>query len=69
MVLAWHLAGPRSQIVYAAGSAGRSLAELPAGRAAMIPVIGAHTLRQLDEALGALELELTADDLADLDAA
>jgi len=69
VVLAWHLAGPRSRIVYAAGSAGRSLAELPAGRAAMIPVIGAHTLGQLDEALGALELELTADDLADLDAA
>ena len=35
------------------------LAELPARRATMIPVIGARTVAQLEEALGALEVELT----------
>jgi aryl-alcohol dehydrogenase-like predicted oxidoreductase len=33
------------------------------------PVMGASSLAQLDEALGALELELTDDELAVLDAA
>ena len=69
VVLAWHLAGPRSRIVYTAGSANHSLGELPARRAAIIPVIGARTVAQLEEALGALEIELTIDELADLDAA
>jgi aryl-alcohol dehydrogenase-like predicted oxidoreductase len=68
VVLAWHLAGPRSQMVLPAGSATSSLAELPARRAAMIPVIGAHSVAQLDEALGGLELELSSAELDTLDA-
>jgi aryl-alcohol dehydrogenase-like predicted oxidoreductase len=68
VVLAWHLVGPRSDITYPPGSDTRSLAELPTRRAAMIPVIGARSLPQLEEALGALEVQLSADDLAALDA-
>jgi aryl-alcohol dehydrogenase-like predicted oxidoreductase len=66
VVLAWHLVGPRSEITYPAGSVSRPAAELPTRRAAMIPVIGARSVAQLEEALGALELELTAEDLAEL---
>jgi hypothetical protein len=58
---------PGSEITYPAGSVSRPAAELPTRRAAMIPVIGARSVAQLEEALGALELELTAEDLAELD--
>ncbi len=37
--------------------------------AAVVPVVGARTRRQLDEALGALELELGPDEIARLEAA
>ena len=67
VVLAWHLVGPAAQIAYPAGSASHSPAELPVRRAAMVPVIGARSLSQLDEALGAVEIELSADDLTHLD--
>jgi aryl-alcohol dehydrogenase-like predicted oxidoreductase len=69
VVLAWHLAGPRSEATYPSGSSTHSVAELRARRAAMIPVIGARSVTQLEEALDALELELTVDALAELDAA
>lgn len=67
VVLAWHLAGPRSEVTYPAGSSDHAAAELPVRRAAMIPVLGARSVAQLDEALGALDLELTAEELAVLD--
>ena len=69
VVLAWHMAGPRSWMGDPAGSSTQPLAELPVRRAAMIPVIGAHSVAQLDEALGAVDLELSSDDLDALDAA
>ncbi|WP_375425912.1 aldo/keto reductase [uncultured Friedmanniella sp.] len=67
VVLAWHLAGPASSVRYAAGSATLTTDALPLRRAAMIPVIGARTVEQLDEALGALDVQLDAEDLAALD--
>jgi len=69
VVLAWHLAGPRSLVTYPAGSATRSTDQLPIRRAAVIPVIGARSIAQLEEALGSLALRLSPDDLAILDAA
>lgn len=68
VVLAWHLAGPQSLITYPPGSANHRADELPVRRAAMIPVIGARSPAQLDEALATLDLELTAEELAQLDA-
>lgn len=67
VVLAWHLVGPRSDVTYPAGSFDHTAVELPARRAAVIPVIGASRPAQLDEALGALKVELSAEDLARLD--
>lgn len=69
VTLAWHLAGPRSNLLRPAGSADTGPAELPQRRAAMIPVFGARTVEQLDEALAATDLELTTDQLTELDAA
>lgn len=69
VVLAWHLAGPRSQTTYPTGGATGTLADLPVRRAAMIPVIGVSSVPQLDEVLGAVDLALGPNDLAALDAA
>lgn len=69
VVLAWHLVGPSSLVRYPAGSSTLTSTELPVRRAAMIPVIGARSVTQLDEALGASDIELSPEELAVLDAA
>ena len=45
------------------------LAWLIGGDVPMIPLVGASTVAQLDESLAAVDLELTADQRARLDAA
>jgi aryl-alcohol dehydrogenase-like predicted oxidoreductase len=67
VALAWHLRGPRSNVSYRDGSSATPLAELPDRRAAMIPIFGASSTAQLDEALGALDLKLTDEHLELLD--
>jgi aryl-alcohol dehydrogenase-like predicted oxidoreductase len=67
VALAWHLAGPRSNVQYQPGHATTAAADLPVRRAAMIPVFGASSVTQLDEALGALDLKLTDEQLDLLD--
>ncbi|MFC7625103.1 aldo/keto reductase [Microlunatus sp. GCM10028923] len=67
VVLAWHLAGVRSTLHYVPGSSQDAKADLPARRAAMIPVFSASSVAQLDEALGAVDLKLGDEHLAALD--
>ncbi|RCK68707.1 aldo/keto reductase [Desertihabitans brevis] len=69
VVLAWHLAGPRRRLALAAGSSSTPEDQLPVLRAAMLPVIGASSVEQLEEALGAVEVHLDEEQLAALDAA
>ncbi|MBT0772863.1 aldo/keto reductase [Kineosporia sp. J2-2] len=69
VALAWHLAGPSSRMQRVAGSDRSALDQLPARRAAMIPVIGASRVSQLEESLGALAVTLTGEHLAALDGA
>ena len=45
------------------------LAWLIGGEVPMIPLVGASSVAQLDESLAAVDLELTADQRARLDAA
>ena len=67
VALAWHVRGPRSNVAYRDGSSTTALADLPDRRAAMIPIFGASSIAQLDEALGALDLKLTDEQLGLLD--
>lgn len=69
VVLAWHLSNPRSNVVEKAGSSTKPLADLPDRRARMLPIFGASSVEQADEALGTFDLKLTEEDLAALDAA
>ncbi|MCE0538689.1 aldo/keto reductase [Kineosporia rhizophila] len=69
VALAWHIAGPVSQMDRPAGSDRASLEELPPRRAAMLPVIGASSVEQLEESLGALAVTLSDEHRAALDAA
>ncbi|MBO0810926.1 MAG: aldo/keto reductase [Microlunatus sp.] len=69
VAMAWHLSNPRSNVVYRPGSSTTALAELPDRRATMLPIFGASSIAQVDEALGTLDLKLTEDELAELDAA
>jgi aryl-alcohol dehydrogenase-like predicted oxidoreductase len=67
VALAWHLRGPRSNVAYRDGSSTTTLADLPDRRPAIIPIFGASSTAQLDEALGALDLKLTDEHLELLD--
>ncbi|GLY32589.1 aldo/keto reductase [Kineosporia sp. NBRC 101731] len=67
IALAWHLAGPTSRMQRPAGSDVSALDALPARRVAMIPVVGARTLAQLEESLGALDVTLSEAHRAVLD--
>jgi hypothetical protein len=67
VALAWHLAGPTSQMQLPAGSSVSVSADLPARRVAMIPVIGASSVAQLDESLGALDVVLSDEHRSALD--
>ncbi|SDS99478.1 aldo/keto reductase [Microlunatus soli] len=67
VIMAWHLAGPESRLVYRDGSRTHALDELPARRAAMIPIFGASSVAQLDEAIGALDVKLSDEELDLLD--
>jgi aryl-alcohol dehydrogenase-like predicted oxidoreductase len=67
VVLAWHLAGVRSSLHYFPGSSTNAAADLPARRAAMVPVFSASSVAQLDEAIAAVDLKLDDDHLAELD--
>lgn len=69
VALAWHLAGPRHELQYPGGSATEERSALPVRRASMIPIFGASSVEQVDEAVGALDLTLTEEQLAELDAA
>lgn len=69
VALAWHLAGPASRMVRPAGSDRTPFGDLPPRRAAMLPVIGASRIAQLEESLGALDVELSDQHRAILDAA
>ncbi|GAB3250799.1 aldo/keto reductase [Kineosporia babensis] len=69
VTLAWHLAGPASRIERPAGSDVAALSELPVRRASVIPLVGASSVAQLDESLGALTVELSPEHLALLDGA
>lgn len=69
VVMAWHLSDPRSNVAYRDGSSTAALADLPERRAAMLPIFGASSVAQVDEALGTLDLKLTDEELAELDAA
>lgn len=68
VIMAWHLAGPESRLVYREGSRIHRLEDLPQRRAAMIPIFGASSVAQVDEAMGTLDLKLTDEDLDLLDA-
>lgn len=68
VTLAWHLSDPRSSVVERAGSSTTALADLPDRRARMLPVFGASSVDQVDEAVGTFDLKLSEKDLADLDA-
>jgi aryl-alcohol dehydrogenase-like predicted oxidoreductase len=67
VVVAWHLVGALDRMAYRKGSSTTALADLGEQRATMLPIVGASTVEQLDEALGALELKLSDDHLAALD--
>jgi len=67
VVLAWHLSNPRSRLTERAGSSTTPLADLPDRRARLLPIIGASSVEQVDEALGTFDLKLTEDELAELD--
>jgi aryl-alcohol dehydrogenase-like predicted oxidoreductase len=67
VIMAWHLRGPRSNLVYRAGSDRNRLVDLPERRAQMLPIFGASSIAQLDEALGTLDVKLTDDQLEQLD--
>ncbi len=69
VALAWHLAGPTSQMQLPAGSSTADRSALPARRVAMIPVIGASSVAQLEESLGALDVVLSDEHRAALDGA
>ncbi|QGN35092.1 aldo/keto reductase [Microlunatus sp. Gsoil 973] len=69
VVMAWHLSNPRSNVVYRDGSSTAALSDLPDRRARMLPIFGASSVEQVDEALGTLDLKLTDEELAELDAA
>ncbi|HEY9291946.1 MAG TPA: aldo/keto reductase [Microlunatus sp.] len=69
VIMAWHLAGPKSNFTYRDGSSTHALDDLAPRRAAMLPIFGASSVAQLDEALGTLDVKLTDDQLALLDAA
>lgn len=61
------LAGPISGNERVAGSDRTADADLPACRAVVIPVIGARSVAQLDEALGLSALKLSDEQQAALD--
>lgn len=67
VVLAWHLVGGLNRIVYRAGSSTKPLSELPEQRAPMLPIFGASSVEQLDEAIGALDVKLSDEQLSLLD--
>ena len=67
VALAWHLAGPTSRLPLPAGSSTSGPADLPVRRAAVIPVIGASSVAQLEESLGALDVVLSDEHRAALD--
>ncbi|WP_217428238.1 aldo/keto reductase [Microlunatus speluncae] len=67
VVMAWHLAGVRSSLHYVPGSHSSPADALPARRAAMIPVFSASSAAQVDEAVGAVTLDLPPDHLSALD--
>ncbi|GAB6902120.1 aldo/keto reductase [Kineosporia succinea] len=67
VALAWHLAGPLSRMERPAGSDRSALAELPERRVSMVPVVGASSIGQLEESIGALEVELSPEHRAVLD--
>ena len=67
VALAWHLVGPRSNLSYQPGHQQTSPEDLPIRRAPMVPVFGASSTAQLDEAIGALDLKLTEEQLDRLD--
>lgn len=67
VVLAWHLSNPRSTVAQRAGSSTTSLTQLPERRARLLPIIGASSVEQVDEALGTFDLKLTENELAELD--
>lgn len=69
VVLAWHLSDPRSNVDYRAGSSTTPSVELPDRRARMLPIVGASSVEQVDEALGTFDLKITDAELAELDAA
>jgi aryl-alcohol dehydrogenase-like predicted oxidoreductase len=69
VALAWHIAGPTSQMPLPAGSSVSAAADLPARRVAMIPVIGASSVDQLEESLGALDVVLAPEHRLALDRA
>jgi len=68
VVMAWHLAGPRSRTTFPEGSRTQTVEQLPVRRAAMLPIFGASSIAQVDEALGTLSLKLTEQELDQLDA-
>lgn len=67
VIMAWHLAGPTSTLSYRDGSRTHALADLTPRRAAMIPIFGASSPAQVDEAIGALDVKLTDAELELLD--
>lgn len=67
VIMAWHLAGPSNNLVYRDGSRTHALVELPTRRAAMIPIFGASSVAQVDEAIGTLDLKLSDEELEQLD--
>jgi aryl-alcohol dehydrogenase-like predicted oxidoreductase len=67
VVMAWHLAGGKNRVIYREGSSTQPLADLPEQRAPMIPIFGASSVAQMDEALGTLDLKLSDEQLELLD--
>jgi aryl-alcohol dehydrogenase-like predicted oxidoreductase len=67
VVMAWHLSGPRSTLTNRAGTSTTPLTDLPDRPAAMLPIFGASSVDQVDEAVGTLDLKLSDEELGELD--